>query len=483
MQNLTIEYHTKKNTTALAMSFLLLPGLSIQTIIISIGVIFALLPFFLYFFSLQAMSLLLFPLLFCPLFSLLLFANIRTLKLTPEGLAVPPLEALTNRLNCLIYFDDIKSAGLLDDPLTTNESKPLRLKLVTTYGYIILNLNVLTFDEREQILTAISTQAPAAAISQNIEDYKEMLWIAAANKPLDLPSYTQIWEQELAGKLAPTAFQPLNPGHLLDEQKLRVVKHLTMGGWSAIYLAQDEDLNLRILKESVLPADADNQEQEKAKKMFHKEASYLMRLNHPGLPEVYNYFQEGNRHYLVIDYITGEALPKRIAVNGPLHYLDVMAYACEIASILRYLHEQEPPIIHRDLSPDNLIIDSNQKIKLIDFGCANDFLGTATGTIIGKQSYMAPEQFQGKACPQSDLYSLGCVLYFMLTAQEPLALSQITREMLPENIPQVLKSLIKDLTSQKLDARLQKADEIITRLNQSTSSQQASEQPIDTVCA
>jgi serine/threonine-protein kinase len=94
-----------------------------------------------------------------------------------------------------------------------------------------------------------------------------------------------------------------------------------------------------------------------------------------------------------------------------------------MAQMLAYLHEQPEPIIHRDFTPDNLLLKSDGSIVVIDFGAANFFLGTATGTMIGKQAYIAPEQLRGKATPQSDIYALGGCLYYLSTGDDPEPLS------------------------------------------------------------
>jgi serine/threonine protein kinase len=90
---------------------------------------------------------------------------------------------------------------------------------------------------------------------------------------------------------------------------------------------------------------------------------------------------------------------------------------------LSYLHSMEPVVIHRDLTPDNLICSEQGRIFLIDFGAANDAIGTATGTMVGKQSYISPEQFRGKAVAASDIYAFGGTLHFLLTGKDPIPLS------------------------------------------------------------
>src|SRR5207237_6197438 len=111
-----------------------------------------------------------------------------------------------------------------------------------------------------------------------------------------------------------------------------------------------------------------------------------------------------------------------IRQNGAQKETTVLKWAAEVAEILTYLHKRNPPIIHRDLTPDNLVLKNEGTVHLIDFGAANQFVGTATGTLVGKQAYIAPEQLRGKADLQSDLYSLGGTLHYLLTGKDPIPL-------------------------------------------------------------
>ena len=89
-----------------------------------------------------------------------------------------------------------------------------------------------------------------------------------------------------------------------------------------------------------------------------------------------------------------------------------------------YLHGHDPVILHRDLTPDNIVVGEDGQMRLIDFGAARQFLDGITGTMIGKQCYMSPEQIRGQASPRSDVYAFGCTLNFLLTGAEPRALTQ-----------------------------------------------------------
>lgn len=109
------------------------------------------------------------------------------------------------------------------------------------------------------------------------------------------------------------------------------------------------------------------------------------------------------------------------------------------------------------------MLSGGNKIYLIDFGASNEFLGTATGTLVGKQSYISPEQFRGKACPQSDIYAFGATLFYYLTGEEPEPLSTLH---LPENVSasEEMRSFISRCTAYKLQDRFQSILEVIAAL-------------------
>jgi serine/threonine protein kinase len=117
-----------------------------------------------------------------------------------------------------------------------------------------------------------------------------------------------------------------------------------------------------------------------------------------------------------------------------------------MVSMLEYLHGLDPPIVHRDFTPDNLILSDDKTLALVDFGAANQFLGAITGTLIGKQSYMPPEQIRGKAVPASDLYALGGTLYFLITGEDPAVLNTLKPSERAMDVPQSLDDLIFNLT-------------------------------------
>ncbi len=275
--------------------------------------------------------------------------------------------------------------------------------------------------ETEQILLAFELWSDDCEIGTNVDALRcDIKLIASGDESL---TYTDMWEEELRRRYCPTNFVPLEPGRTLKNGTIKVIRHLALGGLAAVYLCNQETGDLVVIKEAVIPEDAQEGIKAKAREMFEREAQLLMKLDHPGIVKVHDYFVEGGRNYLMLQYLNGQDIRQFIRQNGAAREHIVIDWAIKIASIIKCLHEQDPPIIHRDLTPDNLVITEDGGIVVIDFGAANEFIGTATGTLVGKQSYIAPEQFRGKAVVESDIYAFGCTLYYMLTGKEPEALS------------------------------------------------------------
>ena len=217
---------------------------------------------------------------------------------------------------------------------------------------------------------------------------------------------------------------PLEKGQEVQDGRYSVIMHLASGGLSAVYLAEQSDESLVVLKEAALPPTLDQATKDKAQEMFRREALILRQLSHRRIARAIDSFVEKGRDYLVVEFVPGENLRQIVRKHGVQSERNALDYAMQICDILTYLHEQDPPVVHRDITPDNLLLREDGQIFLIDFGAANQFLGAATGTLVGKQAYIAPEQFRGKAQEKSDIYALGCTLYFLLTGTDPEALSE-----------------------------------------------------------
>lgn len=329
-------------------------------------------------------------------------------------------------------------------------------------GKAKLQVSKLTTSALERLFIALDELAPHAARSPEMVAFRHKLFSSSANP--DASSYTRLWEEELHAHYSSTNFVTLSPGNTLQDGKIKVAMHLSSGGLSAVYLAEQVN-HMVVVKESVLPAGSSEANLAKARELFQREARVLMSLKHPKIAKVLDHFHENGRDYLLLEYIPGITLREYIRRHGPQSESKVKTWAKEIAELLKYLHEQSPPVIHRDLTPDNLMITPSGELVLIDFGAANQLIGTATGTIVGKQYYISPEQFRGKAVSASDIYSLGGTLHFLLTGSEPEALSCSFPKQVVSSISDSMNDLIADCTRIELSRRICSVDHLLDRLD------------------
>ncbi|MBI2811256.1 MAG: serine/threonine protein kinase [Candidatus Melainabacteria bacterium] len=379
--------------------------------------------------------------------------------LSKNGIELPFFLGSTFGLRRNFAWVAISSAQLVDS------EKKREIVIHTTDGFpIYLDIKCFAPEELEQFLVALGVWAINCRKTPELELLQDELQKKSDEKLL--PSYTAMWDEELSRRFTATAYVPLEPEQVLQSGRLKVVSQLSFGGLSAVYLCQYKERELVVLKESVVPQDSNEELKQKATELFEREARLLMKIDHPAIVKVLDCFVEATRQYLLIEYRSGQDLSQFIKQNGAQPEDKVLNWAAEIVEILDYLHNQDPPIIHRDVTPDNLILDGDGELVMIDFGAANEFLGNATGTLVGKQSFIAPEQFRGHATGQSDLYALGCTLSFLLTAQEPVPLSVSHPQKLDANISDAMDKLIADLTSMNLEGRISSAHEAKARIEE-----------------
>lgn len=211
---------------------------------------------------------------------------------------------------------------------------------------------------------------------------------------------------------------------LLLQDRYRILGVIGIGGMGAVYRAQDLRFasveRICAVKEMINTA-TDPQVREMILRNFEREASILATLNHPAIPQVYDYFTEGKRSYLVLEYIAGKDLEALLGeVEGFLREERVVEWAIQLCDVLSYLHRHEPhPVIFRDLKPSNIMLDVHGRIRLVDFGIAKLFQSGTKGTMIGTEGYSPPEQYRGTSEPRGDVYALGATLHHLLSKQDP----------------------------------------------------------------
>ncbi|HSR94155.1 MAG TPA: protein kinase [Solirubrobacterales bacterium] len=200
--------------------------------------------------------------------------------------------------------------------------------------------------------------------------------------------------------------------------RYRLEAKLGSGGMSTVYLARDETLDRPV---AVKVMHREMSEQPEQLQRFRQEARAVAKLTHPNVVSVIDAGEDGGHPYIVFEYVKGETLKQRIARVGALDTQEAIAYAIEVGRGLSVAHARN--MVHRDIKPQNVLIDEEGRAKLTDFGISRQLEQagvTATGRVLGTTDYVAPEQAMGKgADPRSDIYSLGVVLYEMLIGQVP----------------------------------------------------------------
>jgi len=215
----------------------------------------------------------------------------------------------------------------------------------------------------------------------------------------------------------------LPEGHLL-QNRYRIMGMLAVGGMSALYKAQDlrfpKVTRLCAVKEMLNTA-TDPQVRAMMERNFEREANILATLNHPGIVRVYDYFSEGDRNYIVMEYVEGKNLEATLAeTDAFLPEAQVVQWAIQVCEVLNYLHNHEPqPIIFRDLKPSNIMLEARGDVRLVDFGIAKVFQSGQQGTMIGTEGYTPPEQYRGIAEPRVDIYALGATMHHLLSKRDP----------------------------------------------------------------
>ncbi len=198
----------------------------------------------------------------------------------------------------------------------------------------------------------------------------------------------------------------------------RVIAKVGEGGMGKVYRAVDTMVEREVALKSLKPEIA---AQPGIVERFRSEAVLLARLNHPNIAQLYTFFKDGDEYYMVMEYVAGDTLQTTIQKNGAISVTRALGYVSQILQGVGHAHALG--VLHRDLKPANLMITPADRVKIMDFGIAR-VLGAAgmtrDGRVIGTLEYLAPERIRGKQDdPRSDLYSIGVVLYQMLTGHLP----------------------------------------------------------------
>jgi hypothetical protein len=297
---------------------------------------------------------------------------------------------------------------------------------------------VVTGEQRKRLHTALKQHLSPAQIDPQLNDLLN---------PVKIDGYTQLWLEVLAASTNRIRQDTLPEHAVIANDRYEILGQIGSGGQCVAYIGKalpgalgpdSKPLDV-VLKEFVLPYNGGLHVSKKALESIQREADLLRRLEHPQIVRLIDIFVEDQRAYMVLEHIEGESLRNLVARKGHLKEEEAIDLAMQMCEILSYLHNQKPAVLHRDFTPENLIMSTDGNLRLIDFNVAQEMHADATRTVVGKHSYIPPEQFRGKATPQSDIYALGASLFYLLTGRDP------------EPISAAHPSVVNELVSQRCD--------------------------------
>ena len=265
----------------------------------------------------------------------------------------------------------------------------------------------------------------------------------------------------------------LNPGTFLGD-RYEIIEEIGTGGMSNVYKAKDHvlgrDVAVKILKEEFA-------EDKTFVAKFRQEAQAAAGLEHPNIVNIYDVGNEDGLYYIVMEYVQGITLKTYIEKKGHLNYKEVLSIAIQVGRGIEAAHNKG--IIHRDIKPQNIIISNEGKVKVTDFGIAKaTSSNTMSAEAMGSVHYISPEQARnGYVSTQSDIYSLGIVMYEMTTGRVPfdgetavaVAIQHLQGDMVPPSqlvagVPLAIERIIEKATQKSPERRYPKMEDLLVDL-------------------
>jgi eukaryotic-like serine/threonine-protein kinase len=277
----------------------------------------------------------------------------------------------------------------------------------------------------------------------------------------------------------------------LFDGRYRIQRKLGAGGMADVYLAEDQELGRRVAIKILNGRHAND---DQFIERFRREAKNAAALNHPNIVSIYDRGEAEETYYIAMEFLDGRTLKELIVSRGAAPVNVAIEYARQILSALRFAHRHG--IVHRDIKPHNVLVDGEGRVKVTDFGIARAGTSqmTEAGSIVGTAQYLSPEQARGgEVDPRSDLYSLGIVLYELLTGKTPfdgetpveIAMKHLSTAPKPPSklrpdVPPELDMVVMRALAKNPDDRYQSADEMEGDLDRVARGARVSATTVDT---
>ncbi len=367
--------------------------------------------------------------------------DVTSITLIPSSLPAEKLKTVPP-----ILYPVVKVGEIFESISRSLELKSDLIRISDETRALDIRLEDLNKEQKAQLFFAIRKHAPSIHLDAETQE------ALVGSSVLREPKYTEIWFDVLTGGKVEQS-DSIVEGSVLRKGAFKILQRIGTGGQAVAYLAETDQAEKVVLKEfQLVPGESLDVLMESAR-AFENESKLLSQLEHEQIVQVKDMFYENSRVYLVLEYVDGLTLRQLIEKEGALDESRVRELALQMCEILSYLHSKNPPIVHRDFTPDNLILQSNGILKLIDFSVAQSEKNIKSGECAGKHSYSPPEQFRAEAVPQSDIYALGSTMYYMLMGHDPTPISQSNPSNESKSISSELSRIVSQATNLNLKDR------------------------------